>query len=263
MSLFHDSLPEDACLIVADTETVLGYLPGRQIDLKIVVGTPIHRFEGSVTYKALRSGQKLREERGPETFGISYVSTAIPIFDDGAVVGVFSTVVSNEKSDTLRRSATELTASLQTVTASANQMTISTQDVATQLGDVSDLSKHLAQQIQSVYQILSFVTEISDQSHLLGLNAAIEAARAGDSGRGFAVVADEIRKMAERSKGAVHGIQELLDTIQSSIVQINGTIQQLATYTEEQSASMEELQTSFEQIGHTADGLVEAVEELK
>jgi methyl-accepting chemotaxis protein len=175
---------------------------------------------------------------------------------------VFSTIVSNEKSDTLRRVATELSVSVHEVSASSAQVTNASQVIASRLSNVSGVSTDLATQIQNVSEILTFVKEISDQSHLLGLNAAIEAARAGEHGRGFSVVADEIRKMAERSKSAVSGIQSLLSSIQGSIVQIDENIQHLAGLTEEQSASMEEVHTSFEQIDKTARGLVTAVKDL-
>ena len=114
-----------------------------------------------------------------------------------------------------------------------------------------------------MHSILSFVKEISDQSHLLGLNAAIEAARAGETGRGFAVVADEIRKMADRSKDAVTGIQNMLHSIQSSIVEIHDALNYLASYSEEQSVSMQDMNDSFVQIVQTAENLKQAVDHME
>jgi len=89
-------------------------------------------------------------------------------------------------------------------------------------GDMAYKMEELRQQSTKVGQIIEVINGIAEQTNLLALNAAIEAARAGEHGRGFAVVADKVRSLAEQSGEAAKEIETIIGQIQTSVDKVNG-----------------------------------------
>jgi methyl-accepting chemotaxis protein len=87
-------------------------------------------------------------------------------------------------------------------------------EVKAQVDDIGERILSLADQAQAISEIISTVTDLAEQTNLLALNAAIEAARAGEQGRGFAVVASEVKTLADQSKAGTARVRQILEQIQ-------------------------------------------------
>lgn len=262
MAIFQATYPNDACVIIIDEREVIGYLRAKTFDLKTGVGTKVANFKGTVTEKALSQRTFLREEHGPERFGFAYISTAQPVFDHGKVIGVVSVVMLNEQVDQIRQVASELSSSVEEMTATNLELSSASHDVAQQLQQLVSYAEQMDIEINNTNEIVHIVKDIALKSRILGLNASIEAARSGEYGKGFAVVASEIQKMAQSSTESADQIAAQLETMRSSVQTVTTTSSQVAAFTEQFSASMQELDKAYENVGEHANRLLQLSEKV-
>lgn len=126
-------------------------------------------------------------------------------------------------------------------------------------GDVYDIIVNTDESADKIKNASSMIENIAEQTNLLALNAAIEAARAGEAGRGFAVVADEIRKLAEQSTSFTSDIMTIIEELSGKTSFAVQTIDEVTQLVKEQESSVEETAKKFEGISDAIEVMRKAI----
>jgi methyl-accepting chemotaxis protein len=259
MSVYQTTYPDDSLIVVTDKEKIIGYLPGKDIRFNFSVGDyleDIPHYQNTSIYKSLISGKYFREEHEKTAFGVAYVSSSAPIFDEaGTIIGAITGIVSNKQLDTLRITAEELAAATEEVSATSDSIAMATNEIASETHILSELSEEVNQKISEISSVLSFIRNIATKSNLIALNAMIEAARVGEHGKGFTVVANEMRKMSDSSKQSSEDIAKQLTQIVDVVKKMSLAIQGISERIEKHSDSTQELNAALAQIASTTDTL--------
>ena len=153
-----------------------------------------------------------------------------------------ASVVVGQKVDEAAKQAADGSAAIE----SSVKQILSVEKIVNQSAGTVD---KLGQRSKEIGTIVEAISGIAEQTNLLALNAAIEAARAGEHGRGFAVVADEVRKLAEESQGAAQKIANLIGAIQNDTDEAVASMHEGSVAVREGTKSVENLRTSFDNIG--------------
>ena len=135
-------------------------------------------------------------------------------------------------------------------------------DINVGTGTVQRSIGKLAEQSDEISKIVDVITGIAEQTNLLALNAAIEAARAGEAGRGFAVVADEVRKLAEESGNSSQKIAQLVANIQEDMKEAVEASEQSTKSVEGSRQSVQEADTIFESIQVSIEALAGGIRDV-
>jgi methyl-accepting chemotaxis protein len=136
------------------------------------------------------------------------------------------------------------------------------QKVSEGMTEASTTMEELAQKVNSITNIVQAIREIADQTNLLALNAAIEAARAGEQGRGFAVVADEVRKLAELTTKSTQEISKIVGGIRQTTDAAVGALSRVKTLASDSAAQTENVHKAVMLMDHSSLEVGKAVESI-
>lgn len=228
-----------------------------KMGMQVQAGDPIK--EGSATQTAIRQKKPVVRtfDADVSSYATDYTSMSLPLFDDrGEVCGCISWTIPTHRSK-LARMAQELSALSQELAANSEQFARHAEGLSEANRQIFELSEKLQEQMRTIEKINEMITELASQTHLLGLNASIEAAHAGDAGLGFNVVANAIRSLANESKKSAQDIAEALSVTERQVDQIYRNSQHVTRIGEQQAQGAEQMAAAIRQLSEMAFGLSE------
>lgn len=244
-----DILPDDMVFYSTDTEKFLWKDETAFPVPFVVVGKPF--AAGATADRVIQSQKPMVMELDESYYGMPLKVRNCPAFDDDdptKVVGTFGSAIRRTNAHSLRKIS-------DTYNTGMHEISAAIEENAAAAGEINLNEKKLNEEIMGIHRvadeivsILDYIKTIADQTKMLGLNAAIEAARAGDAGRGFGVVGEEIRKLSESSKSTAMEIRKLTQEIQDKIDLAIGSSEIAMKSSEEQAAASQEITASVEEL---------------
>ena len=242
------------CMVgVTDREKFLAYYPAPGLHLVIKVGDPLR--PGSINATAVAEGRRVVRKISKEIYGIPYVAVGYPIMEGGQVVGCLSTGVTTEQEDRLREIAENLTGALGDIALHTESLAKEADYLAQASHTLSDTAAQMESKIAETSQINDLIRTISTRSNVLGLNAVLEAARAGAAGRGFSVVAEEIRHLSQTTSTSAKSIFRILDEMNQLVGVVSAEMERTLNHSIEQSTRIQELYAVMQRLRDMAEQL--------
>jgi hypothetical protein len=246
---------DDVAVTLFDLEKIVAYYPGKTIDTRAKLGNP--PTPGSNVIEALTTGKRVVRRISKELFGVPFVGIALPILENGEIVGCFAVACSVELYDNLFTTGKEILESVVKISSSAQNLSGATEELAATIRSMDNETEHVSVEMGKTNSLTQQIKKISKQSNILGLNAAIEASRAGEHGRGFAIVSEEVRRLASDTDTSTKAIDANVQEVQSSVGLLIEAIKQLTVVTENHATDVSEIAQSLARIESMAKRLVE------
>lgn len=161
----------------------------------------------------------------------------------------------NEQANTLAENAETLSSTIQQINSTMQEVSSGAENLANLGQNLAETAQNAQDAASKSNEILELIQKIANQTRIIGLNAAIEAARVGEAGRGFGVVATEVKKLADNSSTSIQEINEIITQIVSYIESMNKGVKEAEEVSENQAAATQQVLASVQEIVQVSDTL--------
>ena len=217
--LFQSFLQDNFAISISDTEKYLFIADTNTIKFPMKLGDSINQSGYEHILETIRKTKKTLANIIPRevTGNVPIKSIISPIIDKNEIVGYFSVTINMDKIENMKKASKELTESLSETSTSIQGISTSARELSSMMQSIERNTIEADENVKLGIDAIALITGIAKQSNLLGLNAAIEASKAGENGKGFSVVASEMRKLAVQSKETAEQVVASLQKIEKSV----------------------------------------------
>jgi len=244
---FNTLFPLDCMAAVTDGKEFIAYYPGQKIDVRVAKGMPIPAADSTLV--AFQTGQVLIDEVPHQAYGFPFKAVIVPVRDNTQnVIGTLNVGIDLSAQNELLDIAHQLAASIQETSASSEELAASAAALSEAQVELTNVMGRAEENLKKTDEILALIRGVASETNLLGLNAAIEAARAGDHGRGFGVVAEEIRKLADNTSASTKEIEGILKELRELFKAVADHTRQTEQIGADQAAASEEISATMQDV---------------
>ena len=246
----HMALKGEAIVAVVDKETeiVKKYLAGKRVDSGYTDGQQINPGDTNV-FTAFR-GQNADVIIPKEVYGVPINAFAFPILDNNRVVGAIAFGLPIDNEVELEHYMEGMDRIIQNLQDTVHTLASHSQQLAATSEEINKQTQVALDDAEKSNGVTSLIKGISRQTNLLGLNASIEAARAGQHGAGFNIVAQEVRKLSFETSTATENIESSLHNINTNLTHLKQNMSQINSATNEQAHLIQNFSEVIEELSN-------------
>lgn len=258
----HLALKKEAVVVIVEKETglITKYLVGETVDIGYREGDVVKESDNNL--QAALAGRQSDIYLESNVYGMPLNAYAFPIRQDGKVIGAlgFGKPLDKEKQleayiESVRQIALNLQSQSHTMAAHSEELSAASTEISTQ-------SEKALEDSKKTNEITNLIKDISRQTNLLGLNASIEAARAGQHGAGFNIVAQEIRKLSQQTNDSTQSIEASLDNIQENLTGLLESINHISKASDREAQLAQDMGTYIESLDDITVNLANFMKEV-
>ncbi|MDD5936449.1 MAG: methyl-accepting chemotaxis protein [Clostridiales bacterium] len=249
---------QDVAISISDTEKYVALFETDTMKFPFSVGADIRASGyGEVLERLARTGESITNIVPKEITGTVPIKSIVsPIMEKGQLVGYYSVSINIDKEQHIENLSVELMEAIEKANTAIHVMSNLSTDMDTMMKTIENECISVEDSISQGTKAIDLIQGISSQSNLLGLNAAIEAARVGEAGKSFAIVATEMRNLADECKKISKEVSEALKTIQTTMNTIVTRIKNASAISQDQFLETEKMMTSMDDIEAKSSCLV-------